>query len=79
MPMLHMELGFASELALDSDKRLVYRQYTFLSQKVSWQYSVHQHNRTAMSEASNTNETANFATQLWYFFITARKPSSVVQ
>lgn len=28
-----------------------------------------------MSEASNTNETANFATQLWYFFITARKPS----
>lgn len=35
MPMLHMELGFASELALDSDKRLVYRQHTFLSQKVS--------------------------------------------
>lgn len=75
IPMLHMDLGFASKLALDSHKHLVYRQHTFLSQKLSWCYNIHQHNHTAVSEASNTNETANFATQLWYFFITARKPS----
>lgn len=75
MPVLHMELGFASEPALDSHKHLVYRQHTFLSQKVSWHYNVHQHNHTAVSDTSNTNETANFATQLCYFFITARKPS----
>lgn len=29
----------------------------------------------AVSEASNANETANFATQLRYFFVTAQKPS----
>lgn len=35
MPMLHLELGFASELVLDGHKHLVYRQHTLLSQKGS--------------------------------------------
>lgn len=55
--MLHMELGFASELVLDSYKHLVYIQHTF-----SDTTNVHQHNHTAVSEASNANETGNFAT-----------------
>lgn len=73
--MLHVQLGFVSELVLHSHKHLVYWQHTFFSQKVSWHYNAHQHNHTAVSEAPNANETANFATQLWYFFITAQKPS----
>lgn len=70
--MLHMQLGFVSELVLHSHKHLVYWQHTFFSQKVSWHYNAHQHNHTAVSEAPNANETANFATSCDIFSLQLR-------